>query len=196
MNGALDFHISSIVELWKAINPGQGETFVALAFDAPRNRCSAAQMLQIVEDDLNGEPTRALVALHLAGARSLTPPEYSFALDLSELQVPEITFWSVWDGPALAGIGALKMLGDDMGEVKSMRTDPDHLRKGVAAALLNHIIAEARLRGLRRLSLETGTGHGFAAAVALYRKHGFLDGGPFADYSPSPYNQFLHLDLD
>ena len=77
-----------------------------------------------------------------------------------------------------------------------MRTHPDHLRRGVAAALLERIIQEARARGLRRLSLETGSGPAFEPALALYRKRGFVDGEPFADYKRSAFNQFLHLRLD
>lgn len=138
---------------------------------------------------------RALLALHLAGMQATTPPEHVFALDLSGLQAPNITVWTAWDGPEIAGVGALKQLADGAGEVKSMRTDPRHLRKGVAAAMLEHIIGEARRRGLRRLSLETGTGPAFEPALSLYRKRGFARGGPFADYQPSDFNQFLHLVL-
>jgi putative acetyltransferase len=87
------------------------------------------------------------------------------------------------------------MLGDGSGEVKSMRTAPDHLRRGAAKSLVEHIIAEARRRGLRRLSLETGVGPVYEPAAALYLRCGFVDGERFADYRPSPYNRFMHLDL-
>ena len=103
--------------------------------------------------------------------------------------------WSLWDGGALAGMGALKDLGDGTGEVKSMRTDPNHLRRGVGAALLEHIIREARRRELRRLSLETGSGPAFDPALALYRKRGFIAGEPFGQYRRSRFNQFLHFAL-
>ena len=86
-------------------------------------------------------------------------------------------------------------MGDGAGELKSMRTDPRHLRKGVAAALLEHIIVVARERGLERLSLETGRGTAFEPALALYRTHGFTDGDAFADYAPGAFSQFLHMDL-
>jgi putative acetyltransferase len=124
-----------------------------------------------------------------------SPPEYCFALDLSGLQAPDMTVWSVWAGAQLLGIGALKDHGDGLGEVKSMRTDPRFLRRGVGAALLEHIIAEAAGRGLKRLSLETGVGPDYEPALALYRKRGFAAGDPFADYRPSAFNQFLHLTL-
>jgi len=152
-------------------------------------------MLTIRPDDLTGEQTRALLALHLAGMHANSPAGHVFALDLSGLQAPEVTVWSAWDGDTIASIGALKDLGDGTGEIKSMRTHPDHLRKGAAAALLDHIIAEGRARGHRRLSLETGSGPSFEPALALYRKRGFTDGEAFANYERSDFNQFLHLAL-
>jgi putative acetyltransferase len=61
--------------------------------------------------------------------------------------------------------------------------------------MLLHLVGTARKRGYRRLSLETGSGPAFEPALALYRKHGFRDGGAFGDYVKSEFNQFLHLDL-
>ena len=152
-------------------------------------------MFHIRQDDLTAEDVRALLALHLARMQENTPAGHVFALDLSGLLVPEVTVWTLRDGEALAGIGALKALGDGTAEVKSMRTHPDHLRNGVAAALLDHIIETSRSRGYHRLSLETGVGPSFDAALALYRKRGFANGGAFSDYEASAFNQFLHLDL-
>ena len=152
-------------------------------------------MLHIREDDLSGQQTRDLLALHVAGMEESSPPGTCFVLDLSGLKVPEVTLWSAWQGDALAGIGALKLLGDGTGEVKSMRTHPDHLRKGVGAALLEHIIAAARAHGLRRLSLETGDGPYFEAALSLYRNRGFIEGEPFADYVLTEFNRYFHIDL-
>jgi putative acetyltransferase len=152
-------------------------------------------MLTIRPDDLAGEAVRALLALHLSEMHAASPPGHVFALDLSGLTDPRVTVWSAWDGEALAGVGALKDLGGAAGEVKSMRTYPDHLRRGVRAAILGRIITEARVRGMRRLSLETGGGGAFEPALALYRKRGFTNGPSFADYAPSDFNQFLHLDL-
>lgn len=146
-------------------------------------------------DDLTGEAVRWLLALHLSGMQADSPPGHSFALDLSGLQAPGITVWSVWDGEALAGIGALKLLEGGEGELKSMRTHPDQLRKGVAAALLDHILADAVRQRLRRVNLETGTGPAFEPALTLYRKRGFRSGPAFGDYLASDFNQFFYLDL-
>ena len=146
-------------------------------------------------DDLSGAPTRALLTLHLAGMQANSPAGHVFALDLSGLQVPDVTVWSAWVGEAIAGIGALKDLGDGSGEIKSMRTHPDCLRKGVGAAILDWIIEDARVRGLSRLSLETGSGASFEPALAMYRKRGFQSGAAFSDYEASAFNQFMHLAL-
>lgn len=151
--------------------------------------------INIRQDDLSGEQTQTLLRLHLAGMHANSPREHVFALDLSGLKSPRVTVWSAWVDEKIAGIGALKDLGDGAGEVKSMRTHPDFLRRGVGAALLEHIIAEARARGMHLLSLETGSGPAFEAALNLYHKRGFIDGEPFARYVRSDFNQFLHLAL-
>jgi len=152
-------------------------------------------MFEIREDDLSGAETQALIALHLRGMHAASPPGTVFALDLSGLKVPEVTVWTVWRGEKIAGIGALKMLGADQAELKSMRTHPDFLRQGVAALVLEHILDEARRRRVKMVSIETGTGPEFEAALALYAKRGFVAGDAFADYLPSPFNQFFHLAL-
>lgn len=145
--------------------------------------------------DFSDDRVKTLLTRHLAGMHAASPAGHVFALDWSGLQRPEISFYTLWDGPELLGCGALKELESGAGEIKSMRTADAHLRKGVAAALLEHIIAEARRRGYRRLSLETGSGPAFEPALALYRKYGFVDGPAFGDYVKSEFNQFLHLDL-
>ena len=152
-------------------------------------------MFEIREDDLSGDTTRRLLALHLAGMHADSPPGGVYALDLSGLKAPGVTIWSVWQGDEVVGIGALKEVGDGGGEVKSMRTHPDHLRRGVAASLLEHIVAEAKARGLARLSLETGSGPAFEPALTLYRRHGFVEGEAFSDYQRSAFNRFFHLPL-
>jgi len=151
--------------------------------------------MEMREDDLSSEATRSLLVLHLKSMHANSPLGSVFALDLSGLRVPEVTVWTAWDANDILGIGALNEIGNGNGELKSMRTHPNHLRKGVGAALLTHMIAEAKTRGLRRLSLETGSGPAFDPALALYRKFGFINGEAFADYPQNAFNQFLHLTL-
>ena len=145
--------------------------------------------------DFDDDRVKALLTRHLQGMHANTPPGHVFALDWSGLQQPEISFYALWEGEELLGVGALKALESRTGEIKSMRTADAHLRKGVGATILEHIIAEARRRGYTRLSLETGSGPAFEPAVRLYRKYGFTEGAAFDGYEKSPFNQFLHLDL-
>jgi putative acetyltransferase len=151
--------------------------------------------MEIRLDDLSGSATQALVRLHLMDMHANSPPSHVFALDLSGLKDPGVTVWSAWASEQILGMGALKQIDARSGEVKSMRTHPNHLRQGIALALLEHIISMARARGYHQLSLETGSGPAFGPALSLYRRRGFIEGNPFGDYAQSNFNQFLHLDL-
>ena len=151
--------------------------------------------MNITAGDLEDPRVRALLAEHLAGMHASSPPGSVYALDLSGLQRPEITFVTAWDGEELLGCGALKELDTTTGELKSMRTAKPHLRKGVARQILEHLVALARSRGYTRVSLETGSGPAFEPALALYRTYGFVDGPVFGDYTATEFNQFLHLAL-
>lgn len=146
-------------------------------------------------DDLSGPEIARLLQEHLDEMFLHSPPESVHALDLETLRRPEITFWTVWKDGALTGCGALKALDASHGEIKSMRTARDHLRKGVAATLMRHILRVARERGYRRLSLETGSPDAFLPARAMYERFGFEECGPFADYVEDPYSVFMTIEL-
>jgi putative acetyltransferase len=137
----------------------------------------------------------ALLEEHLRNMHELSPPESVHALDVSGLQRPEVTFWSVRGQDRLLGCGALKELDPEHGEVKSMRTPQSLRRKGAGRAVLKHIIEEARRRGYKRLSLETGSMEAFRPAWRLYESFGFQYCGPFADYKPDPNSVFMTLVL-
>ena len=151
--------------------------------------------MKIQPDDLTHPAIHALLNEHLQSMYALSPPESVHALDLEKLRKPEMTFWSAWDGGMLLGCGALKELDDSHGEVKSMRTPLAIRRRGAGRAILEHIIAVARLRGYQRLSLETGTVDAFKPAQKLYESVGFTTCGPFADYRVDPNSVFMTLRL-
>ncbi len=152
--------------------------------------------MRIALADLADPRVRDLVAFHQRAMIAGSPPGLSFALDLSGLQADGVKVWAVEIDGQVAAIGALKRLDAARGEVKSMRTHPDFLRRGLAAALLETIIADAQAQGLSVLSLETGSGPAFEPALALYRRRGFVNGEAFADYVLTDFNQCLHLRLD
>ena len=151
--------------------------------------------MHIIPDDLTGPEIRALLAVHFAGMLANSPAGSCHFLDFDGLNAPDVTFWSIWDGNALAGCGALKELSPTHGEIKSMRTHSGHLRKGTGAQMLEHIIATAKQRGYRKLSLETGSGEAFLAATRMYEVREFVECPPFGDYKFDPFSRFMTLDL-
>jgi putative acetyltransferase len=106
-----------------------------------------------------------------------------------------MAFWSAWEDDAVVGVGALKRLSAEHGEVKSMYTAEGARGRGVGSAMLRHILAAARARGMSHVSLETGSWPYFAPARALYLRHGFVECPPFGDYRADPSSVFMTLDL-
>ena len=147
--------------------------------------------MQIRIDDLRGPEIRALLQAHLDSMHQHSPPESVHALDLDALRQPGITFWTAWEGAELLGCGAVKRLDTQHAELKSMRTASAHLRKGVARALLDHILQAARQQGFARVSLETGTATAFAPARQLYARTRFVECGPFEGYALDPHSMFM-----
>lgn len=151
--------------------------------------------LVILEDDPHAEDVQALLQTHLAFSRTVTPAEYSFALDGEGLADPSVTFFSARRDGELLGIGALKHHDADHVEVKSMHTREGARGLGVGRAMIEHLLSVARRRGYRTVSLETGSTEDFAAARALYANVGFEPCGAFGDYQPSAYNTFMNQSL-
>ena len=151
--------------------------------------------MHIQPEELTATDIHDLLREHLTHMRDESPPGTSYALDLDGLRAPSITFFTARENGDLLGCGALKELDPQTGEVKSMRTATAHLRKGVAAALLTYILDEAKHRGYERVHLETGTTEPFHPAIRLYKRFGFAQCGPFADYRDSEFNLFMTVEL-
>lgn len=151
--------------------------------------------MHIVEGGLDDPRVVALLDLHVARARAETARDSAHALDLSGLRAPEVTFWSAWEGDEVVGVGALRRLSTDHGEIKSMHTAEAARGRGVGSAILRRIMVAARARGMSRLSLETGSWPYFAAARALYARHGFVECQPFGDYRNDPNSVFMTRSL-
>lgn len=152
--------------------------------------------MRIAVDDPARPDVQALLEEHLRDMHQLSPPESVHALDVAKLKTPDVTFWTVRDGEVLLGCGALKELDAEHGEIKSMRTPTWFRRRGAGRALLQHIVAVARARGYKRLSLETGSPRAFLPARQLYESFGFTCCEPFAEYELDPYSVFMTLRLE
>lgn len=145
----------------------------------------------ITEGELDRDDVRALLAQHFAEMRAGSPPSACHVLPVDALRDPAIRFFTLREGGLLLGCGALKRIGEDHGEVKSMRTADAALGRGVGRALLHHLIATARATGMTRLSLETGSTARFAAAIRLYESEGFVRCGPFGGYADTSFTRFF-----
>ena len=151
--------------------------------------------MDIRRGDLTDPRIIALLSHHYDKCHEVTPKCSAHVFTVEKLAAPEIDFWAAWEGETLVGVGAMKPLDSAHGEVKSMHTTEAARRRGVGGAILRHIIATSRERGLTRLSLETGSFGYFLPAVALYKAHGFVECPPFGDYRPDPNSLFLTLSL-
>lgn len=151
--------------------------------------------MQIELDDPHRGDVLALLEEHLADMYATSPPESVHALDPHALAQPGVSFWTAREDGILLGCAALKRLTDDHAELKSMRTATAARRRGVAARLLDHVLATSRQRGHHRISLETGAEDYFAPARTLYATRGFTECGPFEGYVLDPNSVFLTLAL-
>ena len=142
------------------------------------------------EGELDQDDVRALLAQHFEEMRAGSPPEACHVLPIDGLKAPAIRFFTLREGEALLGCGALKRLGAGHGEIKSMRTANEALGRGVGQTMLDHLLEKARQQGMTCVSLETGSTDQFAAANRLYEKNGFERTGPFGDYPDTAWTYF------
>ena len=149
----------------------------------------------IAIEDPRAADIRELLGRHLEHMASLSPPENVFALDVDGLLDPAVTFYAYRRDGLLLAVGAIKRLDDEHGELKSMHTAQAARGTGIGRAMLDHLLAVARSRGYRRLSLETGSMAGFAPARSLYASAGFSQCGPFAGYPDTEFSTFMTLGL-
>jgi len=142
----------------------------------------------IAVDDPRVDDVRALLEVHLAFSRAVTPPGHVHALEIDGLLDPAVTFFSARRAGVLVEIGALKRLDDSHAEAKSMHTSEAARGQGVGRAMVDHLLAVAAARSYQRVSLETGTMDAFAPARSLYTKVGFIPCEPFGEYTANPHS--------
>jgi GNAT superfamily N-acetyltransferase len=93
-------------------------------------------------------------------------------------------YLALYDGE-VAGVGCLKSLGAEVGELQRMYVLPEFRGNGVGRALANRLIEDARSMGLKELRLESL--EFLKAAHALYDSLGFKRIGRYADNSMGDY---------
>jgi len=149
----------------------------------------------VLPDDPQSPDVRTLLERHFEFNHQHSPPEDVHALDAAELAGDDVTFFTIREDGAVLGMGALKHLDRSHAEVKSMHTTATARGRGVARAMLAHLVETARARGYTRVSLETGNQDAFAPARALYMSLGFAPCAAFNGYWDDSTSVFLTLEL-
>ncbi|WP_119697848.1 GNAT family N-acetyltransferase [Microbacterium halotolerans] len=152
-------------------------------------------MVTITRADFSDPQLRTFLEAHLADLAPTAPPESRHALDYASLQRPGTRVWTALMGDQLAGTIALTHVEPWHEELKSMRTDPLMRGRGIGARLLTSALDDARARGIRRVSLETGSMEFFEAARHLYARTGFVVTEPFGDYAEDPNSVYMTVEL-
>ena len=148
-------------------------------------------MIQIRRDRPVLPHVLPLLQRHLDLMHASSPPESVHALDPAALDTPDVAFFTLFEGDAVLGMGAVKRIDATHAEVKSMHVVSEARGRGLAKVLLDHLLAEAQSLGYARLSLETGVEPVFAPARALYERAGFGYCGPFEGYTLDPNSVFM-----
>jgi len=93
------------------------------------------------------------------------------------------------------GMGALKVHGEEMAEVKRMYTRSGIRGKGGGRLILDAVENIARRKGIKKLMLETGATKGFEPAWRIYERSGFTSCDAFLDYPASEFSRFYEKQL-
>lgn len=154
-----------------------------------------SERFRIIRDDLTGSAITDLLAFHLQEMHRWSPACKVHAMPVERLREPDVSFYSAWAGAKLAACGALKELGAQRGELKSMRAAPEFRGQGAGQAILVYLIERAQDRGYEWLGLETGNAEPFIPAHKLYAKFGFRECPPFGDYVPDGFSLCMEMPL-
>lgn len=138
--------------------------------------------LELRQGDFSDPATLALLKLHYDENRAVTPLGSAHVFDVQALNQPGVMFFTAHQAGELVGMGALRQFAPQTGEIKSMRVAANAQRQGIAQAILQHLLAQAKAQGLAMVYLETGSFEYFRPAIALYRKAGFTPCPPYGDY--------------
>ena len=150
-------------------------------------------MLKSVEGNFDNDEVHELLTKHFIELRSVSPVGSTHVLDINGLKDTAIKFWSLWEDNKLVGIGALKFLDKKHGEFKSIRVNNKFRNKGYGLKIIKHLIEEAKILHIKKLSLETGAGKFFNPARELFTECGFKICDPFSHYEKDINSVYMSL---
>ena len=96
----------------------------------------------------------------------------------------------------ICGLGSLKSINSEIGEIKRMFVDPTVRRVGAGRAILEGLLAEARKVGYKKVRLDSPKF--MEAAHSLYRSFGFRDIEAYPEMEiPAEFKKYLlFMELD
>ncbi len=150
--------------------------------------------VQVGPGTLAEPQVQRLLVLSEEYSRSLYPPGSVHVLPIAELSKPNVYLRVARDGVTVLGCAALVVQDSESAEIKRMFVDPAVRRRGLGALLLGNLESIARERRVCTLLLETGVSQ--PEAIALYRKAGFFERGPFGTYQEDPLSVFMEKRLE
>ena len=151
--------------------------------------------MKSIENNFDHPEVNDLLNKHFIELRSVSPEGSVHVLDIPGLKISSIKFWSLWENEQLIGCGALKFLGENHGEFKSIRISDKFRKNGLGIKIITHLINEAKKLNVKRKSVETGSGDFFVPARKLFKKCGFEPCKPFAHYKEDPNSCYFSLDI-
>ena len=151
--------------------------------------------MKSIENNFDHPEVNDLLNKHFIELRSVSPEGSVHVLDIPGLKISSIKFWSLWKNEQLIGCGALKFLGENHGEFKSIRISDKFRKNGLGIKIITHLINEAKKLNVKRISVETGSGDFFVPARKLFKKCGFEPCKPFAHYKEDPNSCYFSLDI-
>ena len=151
--------------------------------------------MKIKSDDLSDQKVIALLEEHIDDMYRASPPESVHTLDLDSLRGGDVSFWVIWQNNNPIGCVALQEHAGTWAEIKSMRSANSARGMGIGKHLLEFVFDVAKQRDYEDLRLETGCEDFFQPAREIYKRYGFLERGPFADYTDDPNSVFMEKAL-
>jgi putative acetyltransferase len=150
-------------------------------------------MITIARESPRQDDVIALIRQSDALMQSLYPAESNHLVDVETLAAFNVHFLVAREQGRALGCGAFVLGEAGQAEMKRVFVAPAARGKGVARVLMEALERDAARLGVTLMQLETGIKQ--PEAIALYRKFGYAERGPFGSYQPDPLSLFMEKRL-
>ena len=120
---------------------------------------------------------------------ALYPADSNHMVDVAALSASNARFLVARRGGVAVGCGALVLGQDGEAELKRMFVAPEARGQRIGSRILDALETVAKAEAVRVIRLETGVRQ--PESLALYRRHGYTERGPFGTYQRDPLSTFF-----